>query len=80
MCLTRLVSVPIPLQHAQTPHGFALAEGVWSTAYTEAADRRSTLSMLSLFAEVWPEHAQYPVAINACGTTLGQAVMSAAKL
>ena len=80
MCLTRLVCVPIPLQHAQTPHGFALAEGVWSTAYTEAADRRSTLSMLSLFAEVWPEHAQFPVATNACGTTLGQAVMSAAKL
>ena len=53
---------------------------VWSTAYTEAADRRSTLSMLSLFAEVWPDYPQYAVESNACGTALGQAVVSAAKL
>ena len=50
-------------------------------AYTEAADRRSTLSMLSLFAEVWPEFPQYPVPTNACGTVLGQAIaLPAAKL
>ena len=74
-----------------------------STAYHELADRRSTLSMLSLFAEVWPDYPQYAVATcaqppsaalrkasaalltkrrrrNACGTVLGQAIASAAKL
>lgn len=66
--------------HAQTPHGFALAAGVWSTAYHEAADRRSTLSMLSLFAEVWPQYPQNYVAANACGTVLGQAILTGAKL
>ena len=66
--------------HARTPHGFALAPGMWGTAYHEDADRRSTLSMLQLFAETWPEFPQYPVATNACGTALGQAVISAAKL
>ena len=66
--------------HARTPHGFALAPGMWGTMYHEDADRRSTLSMLQLFAEVWPEFPQYPVATNACGTNLGQAVASAAKL
>lgn len=66
--------------HARTPHGFALAPGVWSNAYTEAADRRSTLSMLALFAEVWPEFPQHPVESNACGTKLGQFVAPTAKL
>merc|ERR1712080_300263 len=56
--------------HAQTPHGFALAPGLISSAYVEAADRRSTLSMLSLFAEVWPDFRQFPVECNACGTGL----------
>ena len=64
--------------HSRTPHGFALAPGVWSTKYTEAADRRSTISMLSLFAEVWPTHPQFPVEENACGTRLGQYVLPAA--
>ena len=64
--------------HAKTPHGFALAPGVFSTAYHELADRRSTLSMLSLFAEVWPEYPQFAVERNACGTVLGQAVASGA--
>jgi hypothetical protein len=36
--------------------------------------------MLQLFAETWPEFPQYSVATNACGTALGQAVLSAAKL
>lgn len=62
--------------HARTPHGFALAPGVWSTAYHEDADRRSTISMLSLFTEVWPEYPQYLVETNACGTVLGQRVVS----
>ena len=61
--------------HARTPHGFALAPGVWSTAYTEAADRRSTLSMLSLFAEAWPDFEQHAVDTNACGTRLGQSIL-----
>lgn len=66
--------------HARTPHGFALAPGVIATRYTEAADRRSTLSMLSLFAEVWPEFPQYPVEANACGTHLGQHIVTLSKL
>jgi hypothetical protein len=41
--------------HSQTHHGFALATGVLSTEYKESADRRATLAMLSLFAEVWPQ-------------------------
>jgi hypothetical protein len=57
-----------------------LAAGVWSTAYHEAADRRSTLSMLSLFAEVWPQYPQNAVLANACGTVLGQSIAAAAKL
>jgi len=66
--------------HCRTPHGFALAPGVWSSEYTEAADRRSTLSMLSLFAEVWPEFPQFPVEANACGTRLGQSITLLSKL
>lgn len=60
--------------HANTPHGFALAPGCFNNRYTEAADRRSTLAMLSLFAEVFPHVRQRPVACNACGTALGQSV------
>jgi len=60
--------------HCRTPHGFALDPGMWSTAYHEDADRRSTLSMLSLFAECWPDFPQFPVPVNACGTVLGQSI------
>merc|ERR1712048_979973 len=60
--------------HKRTPHGFALAPGMWGTCYDEDADRRSTLSMLSLFAETWPEFDQFPVPMNACGTVLGQSI------
>jgi len=66
--------------HARTPHGFALAPGCFNNQYAETADRRSTLSMLSLFAEVFPEVQQQPVAVNACGTRLGQAVLPLARL
>ncbi|CAE7553633.1 unnamed protein product [Symbiodinium pilosum] len=66
--------------HAQTPHGFALAPGLWSSTYRENADRRSTLSMLQLFAEVWPDFPQQPVPTNACGTELGQAIRIMPKL
>lgn len=58
--------------HFRTPGGFARAPFLRSSGYTEAADRRSTLSMLRLFAEVWPEVPQRPVEANACGTRLGQ--------
>lgn len=61
--------------HSQTPHGFALPPGVWATDYNEAADRRSTLSMMSLFAEVWPEFVpDCTVTHNAAGAFLGQAI------
>ena len=64
-----------------------LSDGVWKwQTYAvplrvhELADRRSTLSMLSLFAEVWPQYPQFVVATNACGTVRGQAVLTGAKL
>lgn len=66
--------------HARTPHGFALAPGVWSNAYTESSDRRSTLAMLSLFSETWPAFPQYAVEANACGTVLGQHFVSRSRL
>uniref|UniRef100_A0A7S1RPQ9 Dienelactone hydrolase domain-containing protein n=1 Tax=Alexandrium catenella TaxID=2925 RepID=A0A7S1RPQ9_ALECA len=61
-------------RHAQARHGFALPPGMISEEYSEVADRRSTLAMLSLFAEVWPDCPQFPVEANACGTRLGQGV------
>jgi dienelactone hydrolase len=66
--------------HARTPHGFALAPGMWGTAYHEDADRRSTISMLQLFAETWPDVPQSTPPTNACGTVLGQAIVVASKL
>mmetsp|Transcript_159232 Transcript_159232/g.305490 ORF Transcript_159232/g.305490 Transcript_159232/m.305490 type:complete len:425 (+) Transcript_159232:87-1361(+) len=63
--------------HARTLHGFALAKGVpGGNDYTELADRRSSIAMLSLFAETWPEYEQYPVECNACGTKLGQYIVT----
>jgi len=62
--------------HSQTKHGFALAPGVLSTEYDEDADRRSTLSTISLFAEVFPEFPVQPVSTNACGTELGQFIVN----
>jgi len=56
--------------HARGPHGFALGKGVPGCEYTEHIDRRSTISMLNLFAETWPEYEQYPVQCNASGTDL----------
>jgi hypothetical protein len=53
---------------------------MWGTAYHEDADRRSTLSMLQLFAECWPMFPQHTVETNACGTALGQAITTAARL
>ena len=59
--------------HARTPHGFALAPGVIASKYVESVDRRSTLGMLSVFAEAWPHVTQYYVARNASGTTIPRA-------
>ena len=41
-----------------------------STAYHEPADRRSTLAMLSLFAEVWPDYPQHAVPTASGGTVV----------
>merc|ERR1711865_433448 len=65
--------------HSQTPHGWALGPGVTATSYREVSDRRSTLSMLSAFAEVWPNFEQYEVEVNACETKLGQHVLTSAS-
>ena len=57
--------------HAKTPHGFALPPSLGPPGRLhEATDRRSTMSMLSLFREVFPGVAQNPVARNAAGTSI----------
>eukprot|EP00041_Stephanoeca_diplocostata_P020473 m.460018 g.460018 ORF g.460018 m.460018 type:complete len:529 (+) comp21587_c0_seq2:251-1837(+) len=56
--------------HANAPHGFALAPGVWSSRYHEKTDRRSTLAMIALFNELWPDFPPAVVQRNACGTDL----------
>lgn len=66
--------------HARTPHGFALAPGVVATSYMEAADRRSTLSMLGAFAEAWPHVEQHHVTRNASGTIIPYAIPTSAEL
>jgi dienelactone hydrolase len=60
--------------HSQTHHGWALPPGVWATEYDEHSDRRSTNSMISFFAELFPDFAIQPVECNAAGTKLGQAI------
>ena len=57
--------------HAHTPHGFALPPtlGPPGRLY-EPADRRSTVSMLSLFRELFPGVAQNHVSHNAAGTAI----------
>ncbi len=58
-------------QYAQTPHGFALPPTLGPPGRLfETADRRSTLSMLNLFREIFPHVAQNHVARNASGTTI----------
>jgi len=61
--------------HASGPHGFALAKGCpGGNDYNDRIDRRSSIAMLSLFAETWPAFEQYPVECNACGTKLSQLI------
>jgi dienelactone hydrolase len=60
--------------HIDAEHGFALAPGVISTKYHELADRRSTISMLLFFVELWgPKYSPNvtPRTVNACGTNIG---------
>lgn len=53
-------------------HGFALATCVWggSTEYHADCDRQSTLHMLEMFREIWPNVTQRAVARNAAGTVI----------
>ena len=57
--------------HAKTPHGFALPPTLGPPGRLhEATDRRSTMSMLDLFREIFPGVPQNPVARNAAGTAI----------
>ena len=57
--------------HAKTPHGFALPPRLGPPGKLhEAADRRSTQNMLSLFRELYPNIKQQAVSPNAAGTTI----------
>ena len=57
--------------HAHTPHGFALPPTIGPPGRLyEPADRRSTVSMLSLFRELFPQVTQNPVRHNAAGTAI----------
>jgi dienelactone hydrolase len=57
--------------HAKTPHGFALPARLGPPGRLhEAADRRSTQNMLSLFRELYPDVEQKAVSPNAAGTRI----------
>ena len=57
--------------HSDTPHGFALPPTLGPPGRLhEATDRRSTMSMLNLFREVFPGVPQNPVERNAAGTRI----------
>lgn len=57
--------------YARTPHGFALPETIGPPGHLhEDADRRSTMSMLSLFRELYPNVEQNRVSHNAAGTLI----------
>jgi dienelactone hydrolase len=57
--------------YARTPHGFALPPTLGPPGHLhEATDRRSTMSMLSLFREIFPGVPQNKVTHNASGTRL----------
>ena len=57
--------------HAKTPHGFALPPTLGPPGRLhEGTDRRSTMSMLGLFKEIFPEIPQNPVARNSAGTSI----------
>lgn len=56
-------------EYSRTAHGFALAPDI-CTEYEEDSDRRSTIAMLAIFKELWPDVTQKFVPLNACGTPL----------
>ena len=57
--------------YANTPHGFALPVSLGPPGKLhESTDRRSTMNMLNLFREIFPNVQQYPVAYNASGTSI----------
>jgi len=57
--------------HARTPHGFALPPRIGPPGRLhEPADRRSTMNMLSLFREIFPDVPQNAVTHNAAGTRI----------
>eukprot|EP00812_Abedinium_dasypus_P004998 NODE_1624_length_1100_cov_141.358852.p1 GENE.NODE_1624_length_1100_cov_141.358852~~NODE_1624_length_1100_cov_141.358852.p1 ORF type:complete len:269 (-),score=73.09 NODE_1624_length_1100_cov_141.358852:276-1082(-) len=57
--------------HGGVDHGFALPPTIISGwHFHERADRRSTLSMLALFEELWPEFPPHLVPRNAANTLL----------
>ena len=56
--------------HSGAKHGWALPPGVWATEYDELVDARSTVNMLELFREVFPDHPPLPVDTNASGAPL----------
>eukprot|EP00944_MAST-04C_sp_MAST-4C-sp1_P012361 g12361.t1 len=70
--------------HYDAKHGFALAPGVISNEYHELSDRRSTISMLLLFAELWGKHGYFPQVaedeVNASGTKIGMYWSTSSKL
>ena len=70
--------------HYDAKHGFALAPGVISNEYHELSDRRSTISMLLLFAELWGRHGYFPQVaedeVNASGTKIGMYWCTSSKL
>lgn len=57
--------------YADTPHGFALPASLGGPGHLhERADRRSTMNMLNLFKEVFPDVPQNSVSCNAAGTSI----------
>ena len=57
--------------YAKTPHGFALPISLGPPGHLhEDADRRSTMSMLNLFREIFPGVIQNRVGHNAAGTSI----------
>jgi dienelactone hydrolase len=59
------------VDHAKTPHGFALPARIGPPGHLhEAADRRSTQNMLSLLREVFPTVIPNSLDYNAAGTRI----------
>jgi dienelactone hydrolase len=57
--------------YADTPHGFALPTSLGGPGHLhDRADRRSTMNMLNLFREVFPDVPQNAVSHNAAGTSI----------